>query len=1645
MSETVNTAEIRVVADASGVEAGLRPAIDAAQRAERAISGIGTGSARSQQNLIQAIQRTTAEMEAGSRTGARYFEVMAQQRGIDPGVLQPYLQQLRAVEQAQQGAGQSAGQTANALRQVPAQLTDVITSLQGGMEPLTVLIQQGGQLRDSFGGIGPAARAMGSQVLAMVNPLTVAAAAVAILTAAYYEGSQEADLYRNSLVMTGNAIGLSVGQVADMAQAIGKVSGTQKGAVEALVAMVDAGNISAERLQRFATVAIDLQEALGVSVADTAQEFSDLGGSPVEAVEKLNEKYHFLTAAVYDQIRALDSQGRTEEAAEVAQDALAKAMEARTKTIVANLGYIESRWKELGEFASKAWDKMLGIGRADTSQDKLNGLLKEQARIEENIASARANKDTYGERKQQILLAQAQSQISAIRGVAEAEKEKAKSDAANQQQEEARIQWNKQADDFLGKRAKREKDRQNEIIKIRNEGAAAGISAEEVEKRIAALRRKHAEEDPKPKKPKRNTELEQEARLLAELSGVTASYVEDLSRLNGAYAKGNLGQERYVELVTELIGKQPGAKKMIDETAKEMADYAKSIASAEDALERELASITKQIQATRDQNEQIGLSKSAMAELEAARLDSIANRLEENSIIAEGLDLTGAKADGMRKEAAALRELAAEKRDGAVRQASSESAQQAAEDWKKTAESIESSLTDALLRGFESGKSFGKNLVDTLKNMFGTLVLRPIISATVNPLAASLTNTLGLGGGAAGASSAAGGFASAASGVSNLYSMVSGGATVAGGLGTGFLGSLAGGLNGAGIGSGLTSALGMNIGNGIASVVGTNVASGIATGLSGLAAAAPWVAGALAVYTIGKKAFGRGPKEYSGDQTLNGSLGAGGFSGTMDSAWVKKGGWFRSDKEGFDKNQVGAEFSAGLTSAYDAIKASSADFADVLGLNAASIASRSQAIKIALGKDEAANQAAIAEFFVGVANTVAAELLPEIGKFQVQGEQASATLQRLAVNFSAVDQILMVMGSTSLAAFGAVGKDSIEARERLVALAGGIEALAEKTTFFNDSFLSQAERVANAQGPLNEKLASLGFAGITTSEQFKDAAQGLVKSGALANEAGAKIYAELLALGPQYKLVSDYLKEASDTAAEAAATLAGNKRGLEIQIMQLLGDKAGALAATRALELAEMDASLRPLRERVYALEDEAAALDTANSLLSIQAQIYELTGDKAGAAAVLSQQHINALAALDPALRGATQNLWDLQAAAKATEQVKTAAAALMSGVDGAFSALQKVVERQKKATQEEIDVRTKAVEKTRSLSEALRSTLDGLTVAGTEKNDRAAAQAQIQAALAIAKASGILPKADDLKNALSVIGKDSTGLFASQEDYLRDFYATKNGITDLAKITDKTLSAEERSLKALEGQVKQYDDMLQREQEQIDVLKGISTIGLSIEQAIQALHGAMGAAGANPYNSATSQISDAYKSSLGRAPDAAGLSYWQDRAAGGISTEAIIGSIKGSPEAQIQALYKDVFGRPADSAGLSYWIDRLKGGISLGSIRDTFEESAEKKLRGFAVGTNYVPADMPAQIHQGERIIPAADNRELMRRLASPGENSAVLVAAVERLTEENRGMRKDLNDALYAIAKNTMNTASSLDDALNGEKPLATKVIA
>ncbi|WP_423812817.1 phage tail length tape measure family protein [Pseudomonas putida] len=139
-------------------------------------------------------------------------------------------------------AGMSAKAYQAALRGVPAQFTDIAVSLQGGQAPLTVFLQQGGQLKDMFGGVLPAAKALGGYVLGLVNPFTVAAAAAGTLALAYYKGSEESDRLTDAIIRNGNAAGTSYSELAGLAEQVAATGTTVGAASKVLEQLAGAGN-----------------------------------------------------------------------------------------------------------------------------------------------------------------------------------------------------------------------------------------------------------------------------------------------------------------------------------------------------------------------------------------------------------------------------------------------------------------------------------------------------------------------------------------------------------------------------------------------------------------------------------------------------------------------------------------------------------------------------------------------------------------------------------------------------------------------------------------------------------------------------------------------------------------------------------------------------------------------------------------------------------------------------------------------------------------------------------------------------------------------------------------------------------------------------------------------------------------------------------------------------------------------------------------------------------------------------------------------------------------------------------------------------------------------------------------------------------
>ncbi|PKM31729.1 MAG: hypothetical protein CVV07_01040 [Gammaproteobacteria bacterium HGW-Gammaproteobacteria-11] len=285
--------------------------------------------------------------------------------------LQQQRNELITTSEAMKTAGLSAGQYNRAAGQLPGRITSITNALVRGEPAWQVAITQGGRVKDSFGGIGTASRAL----IASINPVTLglgaAAAAAGALFVAYEQGAREARQYREALIMTGDAAGVSSGQMADMAARISAVAGTQRQAAAAVTEAARSGKLSGEQLEQVAQTALQLQIATGKAVKDTVAEYVKLAEDPVGAIAKLNEGQNFLTASVYEQIAALKAQGDESGAAQLAFETYSSAMQERSDRIVENLGYIETAWRAVKGVAADAWDAMLGVGREQTLAQQL--------------------------------------------------------------------------------------------------------------------------------------------------------------------------------------------------------------------------------------------------------------------------------------------------------------------------------------------------------------------------------------------------------------------------------------------------------------------------------------------------------------------------------------------------------------------------------------------------------------------------------------------------------------------------------------------------------------------------------------------------------------------------------------------------------------------------------------------------------------------------------------------------------------------------------------------------------------------------------------------------------------------------------------------------------------------------------------------------------------------------------------------------------------------------------------------------------------------------------------------------------------------------------------------------------------------------
>lgn len=695
-------------------------------------------------------------------------------------------------------------------------------------------------------------------------------------------------------------------------------------------------------------------------------------------------------------------------------------------------------------------------------------------------------------------------------------------------------------------------------------------------------------------------ELSEQAKLMAELSGLTGSFAEDWARLTAVFTDktGVVNVEALTAAQAELLKKQPfmaaAAKAEADARKALIAVYQEQVAIQEElnaayvadsrAREAGRAAVSDYARGIQESADALEFELSLMGQTEEARRTAIEHYRIELDLKKqiEAIDRnTGFNEAEREEERARARAAAATARLTA-------STRVAMDESRRMAESIQGSLTDALMRGFESGKDFAANFRDTLLNMFKTLVLRPVISFIVNPIGAVIggvinsgLSALGLGGNLLG-----GGGSSILSGLGALGSV---GTSVAGWIGSG-VGSIFGGAAG---NAAIAASLGLGTGSATAAATGAAIAGGGTGAGAGLGAflganAIPILGGAVAAITMLARAT-------RGETRVGGQFGVA-FGGEVDNnrrgqTYTYEGQQYDRDFSGGARNplvdgqayrlegdpvkdeglirQAVADTAKGINDTLKALGSVATVTGFSAGLETSGkgrggvFAGGTLSNGVAFGESGRGDnyagtlyeltstnspdyQTALANFTLDLKqSTIQAlqaatdipesvkKMLEDVDAESLSDEAATALLTAINAQIAGVTAFRDALGNMGLEDLAGIAYDVAVA---VAEASGGFEALGSNMTSFWQNYFTPEEREAAMRDRVTEALAEVGLEMPATREEFRALVLQLLAMG----EEGAEAAAVLLSVNDEFAA----LTEGAASAAEALGITAGGLAGI---------------------------------------------------------------------------------------------------------------------------------------------------------------------------------------------------------------------------------------------------------------------------------------------------------------------------------------------------------------------------------------------------------------------------------------------------------------------------------------------------------------------
>jgi tape measure domain-containing protein len=811
------------------------------------------------------------------------------------------------------------------------------------------------------------------------------------------------------------------------------------------------------------------------------------------------------------------------------------------------------------------------------------------------------------------------------------------------------------------------------------------------------------------------------------LNNVDKDYLPTLTKLHAAYEAGDIKLAEYQDLVGKLAEKNYKAEKSAKDSGKAARDAAaeqerlakaeqkhwedlgRTITANEQAYNKWLEQNDKTLEglvagneALRLQNQTIGLGKESLDALTLSRQDAAIAQAGLNLIDAQNIEGNETRIGQIQREIRLLKErreltaagqtaTAAADAQKTAREAAEKSARDAAAEWQKASDQIQQSLSDALMNAFMAGKGFGKTFVASVKSMFNSMVLRPVISAIVNPVSGAITSALGF----SGAANAAGTGASLLSGGSSLFSAgstLAGISSFMGELGTGLIASTQTALGLTATAAQASYAASM----GVAAQTGSLIGS-----LGPLISAAPYLVALAGVYMLAKNLDHSGTPHtgagtsYSAagglQQASSGALFNSGFTGIAYSAGTEEftTGIVKSVVQILDTTAT----TFGKTAGYQA----AASFADDSSKDGAWGSLFIRNLQGVITDWQAGGQsfrtfsdgtAGNNEYLAAISSDVRAAIegidLPDWADKMLGKLGDAPSLDQLANVVSEINATQVVLQSlgASVKVFAGLSGDAVL---NIISASGGLQSFSASLGAYYENFYSEQEKFdAKLQG-LNTRLQDLAAGGAfaDSSEQFFKAIteptranfRKLIEAQDLTTTSGQATYAALLSLSgvvAELTPVTEAAAEAVQTLGTAALTLADLQKQFDGAAKTILNSTQYTAyriqQIQQTLSAAGMDLSAQQIthatREQVLAGYQQALAagnIEAASAILNVLDALTEVSAGFQGvtetstSAAVAVQQVVTTLADVQGLFGNAARTLLnDVQYTAYQVAQIQ-------------------------------------------------------------------------------------------------------------------------------------------------------------------------------------------------------------------------------------------------------------------------------------------------------------------------------------------------------------------------------------------------------